>query len=147
VSIAEIITQSNHAFSARELAKLLGVHKLTIYRNVTAGRLKGFFVGASLRFDLKPSRLGSTCGGRDENACQQIPQEMADSPRRLSRHLVDSFEEVMFRVPKLLRDEFLRKCWDADQSWPLRAGMLRVSPGFENWKTCNEHVVIAEVRA
>jgi excisionase family DNA binding protein len=53
VSIAEIITQSNHAFSARELAKLLGVHKLTIYRNVTAGRLKSFFVGASLRFEPK----------------------------------------------------------------------------------------------
>jgi hypothetical protein len=55
----------------------------------------------------------------------------------------DSFQEVLFRIPDLLRDEFLRKCWDADSSWPVRAAFLRVSPGFENWKTYNEHRVAA----
>jgi hypothetical protein len=51
----------------------------------------------------------------------------------------DSFEEVMQRVPNLLRDARLRKFWDADNAWRVRAAFLRVSPGFENWKTYNEH--------
>ena len=47
------IEQSDHCFTAAELARLLNVHKLTIYRNVKAGRLKAFYVGASLR--IQPS--------------------------------------------------------------------------------------------
>lgn len=53
MTIAEQIQQSNHALTARELARLLNVHRLTIYRNVKAGRLKCFYVGASIRFEPK----------------------------------------------------------------------------------------------
>ena len=51
MSIAEQIEQSTHALTAGELARLLNVHRLTIYRNVKAGRLKCFYVGASIRFE------------------------------------------------------------------------------------------------
>jgi excisionase family DNA binding protein len=53
MSIAEQISQSDHCLTAAELSKLLSVHKLTIYRAAKAGRLIGFYVGASLRFEPK----------------------------------------------------------------------------------------------
>jgi excisionase family DNA binding protein len=36
-----------------EVAQLVGCHRLTIYRNVKAGRLKCLYVGASIRFEPK----------------------------------------------------------------------------------------------
>ena len=45
------IERSDHCFTAAQLARLLNIHKLTIYRNVKAGRLKAFYVGASLRIE------------------------------------------------------------------------------------------------
>ena len=47
--IIESIEKSDHCFTAAELARLLNVHKLTVYRHVKAGRLKAFYVGAALR--------------------------------------------------------------------------------------------------
>jgi excisionase family DNA binding protein len=51
VTVTEFLSQSNSCLTAAKLAKLLSVHKLTIYRATKAGRLKGFYVGASLRFE------------------------------------------------------------------------------------------------
>jgi excisionase family DNA binding protein len=51
------IEQLDHCLTAAELARLLGVHKLTIYRHVKAGRLKAFYVGAALRIEPKAAAI------------------------------------------------------------------------------------------
>jgi excisionase family DNA binding protein len=51
VSIADSIEQLDHAISAAELARLFGVHKLTIYRQAKAGTLPHFRLGTCVRFD------------------------------------------------------------------------------------------------
>lgn len=45
------IEQSDHCFTAAELARLLHIHQLTVYRHIKAGRLKAFYVGAALRIE------------------------------------------------------------------------------------------------
>lgn len=51
MSIADSIEQLDHAISAPELARLLGVHKLTIYRQAQAGALPCFRIGSAVRFE------------------------------------------------------------------------------------------------
>jgi excisionase family DNA binding protein len=51
MSIADHLDGLDHAISARELARLLGVHKLTIYRAVNSGVLPCFRIGSCVRFD------------------------------------------------------------------------------------------------
>jgi excisionase family DNA binding protein len=51
VSIAEQIEQSSHALTAGDLARLLNVHKLTIYRMAQAGTLPCFRINSAVRFD------------------------------------------------------------------------------------------------
>jgi excisionase family DNA binding protein len=51
VPIADSIEQIDHALTANELARILNVHKLTIYRQAQAGTLPCFRVGTALRFD------------------------------------------------------------------------------------------------
>jgi excisionase family DNA binding protein len=50
---AEQLIYSDHSLSASEIARSLGIHKLTVYRAAKAGRLIGFYAGASLRFEPK----------------------------------------------------------------------------------------------
>ena len=51
MSITDQIENSDHALTASELAQLLSVHKLTIYRAAKAGRAKSFYVGHVVRFE------------------------------------------------------------------------------------------------
>jgi excisionase family DNA binding protein len=62
VSITEQIEESDHALTASELAQLLSVHKLTIYRAAKAGRLKCFRVGHVVRFE--PRAVAAWLKGR-----------------------------------------------------------------------------------
>jgi excisionase family DNA binding protein len=52
VSIADSLEQLDHCLNAAELARLLNVHKLTIYRLVQQGRIPALHVtGTCIRFD------------------------------------------------------------------------------------------------
>jgi excisionase family DNA binding protein len=64
VPIIESIQNSDHCFTAAELAHLLNIHKLTVYRHVKAGRLKAFYVGAALR--IQPTAVADWLRGRSE---------------------------------------------------------------------------------
>ena len=50
-SIADSIEQFDHALTAPELARILNVHRLTIYRAAQTGTLKSFRVGNCVRFE------------------------------------------------------------------------------------------------
>jgi excisionase family DNA binding protein len=50
-SLPEQLEQLGHAISAPELARLLNVHKLTIYRLAQTGTLPCFRVGTCVRFE------------------------------------------------------------------------------------------------
>ena len=50
-SLADSIEELDRAVNAAELARLLGVHKLTIYRLAQAGTLPHFRLGTCVRFD------------------------------------------------------------------------------------------------
>ena len=68
--LAEIVERekSNQAIKVKELANLLGVSPMTIYRQAKSGGIPSFRVGASLRFDPKMIarwlRNGCWPGGR-----------------------------------------------------------------------------------
>ena len=51
MSIADSIEQLDHALTASELARILKVHKLTIYRQAHSGTLPCFRIGTAVRFD------------------------------------------------------------------------------------------------
>ena len=51
MSITETIEQFDHALTAPELARLLSVHRLTIYRAARSGALKSFSIGTCIRFE------------------------------------------------------------------------------------------------
>jgi excisionase family DNA binding protein len=51
VSIIDSVEQLDHALTAADLARLLNVHKLTIYRLAQAGTLPHFRLGTCVRFD------------------------------------------------------------------------------------------------
>jgi len=68
VSIADQLKQSDHCFTAAELARLLNVHKLTVYRHIKAGRLKAFYVGSALR--IQPSAAADWLRDRGSETVQ-----------------------------------------------------------------------------
>jgi excisionase family DNA binding protein len=51
MSITEILEGFDHALTASELARLLNVNPLTIYRQAKASRLPCFRIGSAVRFD------------------------------------------------------------------------------------------------
>ncbi len=51
MSIADQIEKIGHALTAEELAKLLPVSKVTIFKHAAAGRIPSFRVGTCVRFD------------------------------------------------------------------------------------------------
>jgi excisionase family DNA binding protein len=51
MSIADHIEKTGHALTAEDLAKLLSVSKVTIFKHAAAGRIPSFRVGTCVRFD------------------------------------------------------------------------------------------------
>ncbi|MGP0021329.1 MAG: helix-turn-helix domain-containing protein [Candidatus Sulfotelmatobacter sp.] len=51
MSIADQIEKTGHALTAEDLAKLLSVSKVTIFKQAAAGRIPSFRVGTCVRFD------------------------------------------------------------------------------------------------
>jgi excisionase family DNA binding protein len=51
MSIAEQIEKIGHALTAEDLAKLLSVSKVTIFKQAAAGRIPSFRIGTCVRFD------------------------------------------------------------------------------------------------
>jgi excisionase family DNA binding protein len=51
MSIADQIEKTGHALTADDLAKLLSVSRVTIFKQAAAGRIPSFRVGTCVRFD------------------------------------------------------------------------------------------------
>jgi excisionase family DNA binding protein len=51
MQIADQIERIGHALTAVELAKLLAVSRVTIFKQAAAGRIPSFRVGTCVRFD------------------------------------------------------------------------------------------------
>ncbi len=51
MGLAEQIERIGRALTAEELAKLLSVSRVTIFKQAAAGKIPSFRVGACLRFD------------------------------------------------------------------------------------------------
>ncbi|HEY1939993.1 MAG TPA: helix-turn-helix domain-containing protein [Candidatus Angelobacter sp.] len=50
-SLADQIENTGHALNANELAELLSVSRITIFKHAAAGRIPSFKVGTCVRFD------------------------------------------------------------------------------------------------
>jgi excisionase family DNA binding protein len=51
MSIADQIEKTGHALTAEDLAELLSVSKVTIFKQAAAGRIPSFRIGTCVRFD------------------------------------------------------------------------------------------------
>ena len=51
MSIADQIEKTDHALTAEDLAELLSVSKVTIFKQAAAGRIPCFRIGTCVRFD------------------------------------------------------------------------------------------------
>ena len=51
ISLPERIAQFDHALTAVELAELLAVSRITIFKQAKAGRIPCFRIGSCVRFD------------------------------------------------------------------------------------------------
>jgi excisionase family DNA binding protein len=52
-SLADQIEKIGHALQAEELARMLAVSKITIFKQAKAGRIPSFRIGTCVRFDPK----------------------------------------------------------------------------------------------
>ena len=50
ITLADRIEQTGHALTADDLAKLLAVSRITIFKQAKAGRIPSFRIGSSVRF-------------------------------------------------------------------------------------------------
>ncbi len=50
-SLADLIEQTGHALTANELASLLAVSHVTVFKQAKAGRIPSFRIGTCVRFD------------------------------------------------------------------------------------------------
>jgi excisionase family DNA binding protein len=53
VSLADQIEQTGRALTADELARVLSVSRITIFKQAKAGRIPSFRIGTCVRFDPK----------------------------------------------------------------------------------------------
>lgn len=51
LSLAERIGRIGHALTARELASIFAVSRITVFKHAAAGRIPSFRIGTSVRFD------------------------------------------------------------------------------------------------
>jgi excisionase family DNA binding protein len=51
VSLADRVESTDHALTADELARLLSVARVTIFKLAKAGRIPSFRIGTCVRFD------------------------------------------------------------------------------------------------
>jgi excisionase family DNA binding protein len=51
LSLADQIEQTGHALTADELARVLAVSRITIFKQAKAGRIPSFRIGTCVRFD------------------------------------------------------------------------------------------------
>lgn len=51
LSLADRIERVDHALTAVQLAEILGVSKITVFKQAKAGRIPSFRVGTCVRFD------------------------------------------------------------------------------------------------
>jgi excisionase family DNA binding protein len=51
ISLADQLEQAGHALTAAEVAAVLSVSKITIFKQAKAGRIPSFHVGTCVRFD------------------------------------------------------------------------------------------------
>ncbi|MGO9366519.1 MAG: helix-turn-helix domain-containing protein [Terriglobales bacterium] len=50
-SLADVIEQTRHALTANELAHVLAVSRITVFKQAKAGRIPSFRLGTCVRFD------------------------------------------------------------------------------------------------
>jgi len=53
LTLADQIEKTGHALTADELAKVLAVSRITIFKQAKAGRIPSFRIGTCVRFDPK----------------------------------------------------------------------------------------------
>jgi excisionase family DNA binding protein len=53
ITLVEQIARMDHALTADDLAKLLAVSRITIFKQAKAGRIPSFRIGTCVRFDPK----------------------------------------------------------------------------------------------
>ena len=50
-SISDYLSQLDHCLTAPALARILGIHKITVYKLAAAGEIPSFKIASSVRFD------------------------------------------------------------------------------------------------
>ena len=50
-SIADHLSQLDHCLQAPELARILGIHRITVYKLAAAGEIPSFKIASAVRFD------------------------------------------------------------------------------------------------
>lgn len=50
-TIADYISQFDHCLTAPELARLLGIHRITVYKLAAQGKIPAFRINTAVRFD------------------------------------------------------------------------------------------------
>lgn len=50
-SIVEYLSQLDHCLQAPELARILGIHRITVYKLAAAGEIPSFRIATAVRFD------------------------------------------------------------------------------------------------
>src|SRR5437762_14227636 len=53
ITLVEQIERMNHALTADDIAKVLSVSRITIFKQAKAGRIPSFRIGTCVRFDPK----------------------------------------------------------------------------------------------
>ncbi len=53
ITLADSVEQTGHALTADDVAKLLSVSRITIFKQAKANRIPSFRIGTCVRFDPK----------------------------------------------------------------------------------------------
>jgi excisionase family DNA binding protein len=50
-SLADYLSNLDHCLQAPELARILGIHRITVYKLAAAGEIPSFRIASAVRFD------------------------------------------------------------------------------------------------